>query len=86
MSNAYRTDPRIARLAVVGDQHGVPAEVDVLVLEMGERVDGDDSGRGGDRDVEHREPGGTGDERPVALEDHPEGRPRGDVAQVLDVG
>jgi hypothetical protein len=50
------------------------------------RVNGDDRRRAGDRDVEHGEARGTGDERPVTLEHHPERRSRRDVPEVLDVG
>jgi len=60
--------PEVLGLAVVRDQQRVPAEVDVLVLEVRERVEPGDRRRRRVGDVEDREPLGAGHVGVVPLE------------------
>ena len=84
MLTTYMTEPRSLRLAVVDDDQRVPAEVDVLVLEVGQRESADELRRVGLRDVEHGDAAPAAHVRVVILEVHP-GGPAGDVRDELDV-
>ncbi len=75
----------VSRRPVVHDHERRPAQVDVLVLEVRQRMGRDHDRCRRDGDVEHDETLRTGDERVVASEGHPErgsGRHR---AEQLDV-
>jgi hypothetical protein len=71
-------------LAVVHDQQDVPAEVDVLVLEMRQRQGAHDPWISGLRDVEHGDAAPPADVRVVVLEVHPGSASR-DVREEMDV-
>ena len=74
----------VLRFAVVDDDQRVPAQVDVLVLEVGQRESPDDHRRIGLRDVEHGDAAPAAHVRVVVLEVHSRRRPR-DVRHELDV-
>ena len=70
----------VLRLAVVDDEQRVPAQVDVLVLEVGQRESADELRRIGLRDVEHGDAAPAAHVGVVVLEVHPGGGSR-DVRQ-----